>query len=228
MVCCATEFENVKVRAEDLDDVDALNKECPLTVKAPVEEFSGKCCVLLQSYISSAKVNSFTLISDTNYIASNAGRVARALFEMCLKRGAAGAAMKLLRIAKSVDKRFWWFQTPLRHFEGELSSNVYKALESRRHSCSYDYDIFEETMSLLDMQPVEVGQLCHWYKGGEKVLRLIRHLPKVEISCQVQPVTRSILRFQVKLKPVWSWSSRWHGGAEGFWLWVEDGENSRM
>jgi activating signal cointegrator complex subunit 3 len=81
IICNAHEFENVKVRPEELDEIDRLKKEnCPLGVKIPVEEFSGKCSVLIQSYISCAKVNSFTLISDTNYIASNAGRVARALF----------------------------------------------------------------------------------------------------------------------------------------------------
>jgi replicative superfamily II helicase len=81
IICNAHEFENVKVRPEELDEIDKLKKyDCPLGVKIPVEEFSGKCSVLMQSYISCAKVNSFTLISDTNYIASNAGRVARALF----------------------------------------------------------------------------------------------------------------------------------------------------
>lgn len=81
ILCNAHEFENVKVRPEELDEIDNLKKEhCPLGLKIPVEEFSGKCSVLLQAYISCAKLNSFTLISDTNYIASNAGRVARALF----------------------------------------------------------------------------------------------------------------------------------------------------
>ena len=92
--------------------MDSLKKaSCPLKTLAPVEEFSGKCNVLLQAYVSRARVNSFTLISDTNYIASNAGRVARALFEMCLKNGHASAALKFLRLAKSVDhqNRFWWF-----------------------------------------------------------------------------------------------------------------------
>ncbi len=152
IICNAQEFENVQVRAEELEEMDKLKKEsCPLRVKSPVEEFPGKCCVLMQGYISSARVKSFTLISDTNYVASNAGRVARALFEMCLKRGLAGAALKLLRIAKSVDKKLWWQQTPLRQFEGELQSNVYRALESRISGT--EYNSFQSALSLLDMRP---------------------------------------------------------------------------
>ena len=34
-------------------------------------------------------------------------------------------------------------------------------------------------------------------------------------------------RFHIDLHPVFTWSGRYHGGAEGFWLWVEDNENNR-
>lgn len=104
----------------------------------------------MQGFISASRLKSFTLISDTNYVASNAGRVARALFEMCLKRGMAGAALKLLRIAKTVDKRIWWQQTPLRQFGSELPQNVFRALESR--TSGSHYNSFDSALSLLDMQ----------------------------------------------------------------------------
>lgn len=134
-----------------------MKAHCALEVKTPVDDFAGKSCVLMQTYITKGRVNSFTLISDTNYIASNAGRVARALFEMCLKKGNAGAALKLMRIAKSVDKRIWWFQTPLRQFEG-IPSNVFKALESRDERSS-EYDAYDKILYLLDMQP---GKICDY------------------------------------------------------------------
>ena len=138
-----------------MEELDKLkNNECALEVKTPVEDFAGKSCVLMQAFISKARVNSFTLISDTNYIASNAGRVARALFEICLKKGRAGAALKLLRIAKSVDKRIWWFQTPLRQFEG-IPSNVFKALESQDENPS-DHDAYNKILYILDMQPGKI------------------------------------------------------------------------
>ena len=124
------EFENLRVQPEELDEVDTLKKEsCPPETLGPVEEFSGKCSVLLQAYVSKYRISSFTLISDTNYVASNAGRVARALFEMTLKGGNAPAALKFLRLAKSIDHRFWWFQSPLRAFGHELKTNVFVALE---------------------------------------------------------------------------------------------------
>lgn len=230
LICCASEFENVRIRQEELGELDGIiAKACPLKVKQPVHESADKAFVLMQAYISRHSIRSFTLISDTNYIASNAGRVARAMFEMCLKRGTVGAAVKLLRIAKSIDRKVWWFQTPLRQFEGELKHQVYAALENKQMGGgNKGYDTFENTLLLLDMQRGEVGQLCHWQQGGDKIQKLVGMLPYVEISCAVRPVTNSVLRFHIELHPVWTWQSRWHGGAESFWLLVEDGENSRI
>jgi len=228
IMCCADEFENIRVRAEELDEVDRIKKEsCPIKTLAPVEEFSGKCNVLLQAYISRARVNSFTLISDTNYIASNAGRVARALFEMCLKNGRASAALKFLRLAKSIDHRIWWFQSPLRHFESELKKNVYVALEDQKVASEDGYSTLDRAISLLDMEPNEVGQLCHCFRDGELIQKFVRFLPRVEVTCTVHPITKGTLRFHIQLDPIFDWSGRFHGGAEGFWLWVEDCDNDR-
>jgi activating signal cointegrator complex subunit 3 len=69
LICCASEFENIKVRQDEMDEIDSLKKKCVLDVDVPTDEFSGKSCVLLQSFVSNAKISSFTLISDTNYIA---------------------------------------------------------------------------------------------------------------------------------------------------------------
>ena len=195
VMCCADEFENIRVRNEELDEIDKLKKEyCPLDCLAPVEEFSGKANVLLQSYISKARVSSFTLISDTNYIASNAGRVARALFEMCLKRGNASAALKFLRLAKSIDHRFWWFQSPLRAFENELKKNVFVALEDTKVTSEMGYDTFDRAVSLLDMEAKEVGQLCHCSKDGNLIQNFVRMLPRIDVSCNVHPITKGTLR----------------------------------
>jgi len=57
-----------------------------LDVIAPIEESAGKANVLFQTYISQGKLTGFTVISDTNYVAQNAGRVGRALFEVCLRK----------------------------------------------------------------------------------------------------------------------------------------------
>lgn len=231
LVCSACEFQQVKLRQEELDELQKLAVEsCPLQLQgAGTDDFgrnlitdgTDKCFVLLQAYISRAKIKSFTLISDTNYIAANAGRIARALFEMRLKKKRSGAALKLLRIANAVDKQHWWFRSPLRHFEGEFPEAVHSCLETSS-SNRRRYDSFETVLSLLDMLPEEVGQLCRSKKQvGEKIQRFVRLFPRLEVKCTVKPITSNILRFRVMVISDFEWHGRYHGGAQMFWLWVE-------
>lgn len=60
-----------------------------------------RCCVLtlfcLQGYISTARTESFSLIADMLYIGDNAPRIARALFEIALKKQWTGAMECILQ-----------------------------------------------------------------------------------------------------------------------------------
>lgn len=53
-----------------------------------------------QAYISRARVDSFSLTADLMYVSSNAPRIARALFEICLRRGWSSAAELCLTMSK--------------------------------------------------------------------------------------------------------------------------------
>ena len=82
IICSAKEFENVRIRqdeSKEMEDIQRNNKCClfPIDDCTTIDEHAGKCSVLLQAYISNNNappLKSFTLISDTNYIASNAGK----------------------------------------------------------------------------------------------------------------------------------------------------------
>jgi activating signal cointegrator complex subunit 3 len=235
IVSAASEFKNMRVRQEEQVELEKLMKDsdtCPMHLsgaglddagKGLITGTADKTFVLMQAYISRAKVSSFTLMSDVNYISANAGRIARALFEMCLKGKKAAPALQLLRLAKSVDHQIWWFKTPLRQFEGELSETVLKRLEMH---CTGK--IFESTLTLLDLQPRELGQLCNFAKGGDTILGLIRALPRFEIECKLLPITTSVLRIRINLCSAFAWRVRWHGGAQSFWLWIENSADGRV
>ena len=232
LICSATEFQNMRLRQEEMDELQKISREsCPFKIKGAGGDDAGhglitsevdKAFVLLQAYISRAKIRSFTLISDMNYIASNAGRVARALFEMCLTSQRAGAATKLLRIAKSVDNQNWWFKTPLRHFESELNESVFSSFETGRLGGN-SYDTFETVLSILDMQSDEVAQLCRCNRQvADKIRRLVHVFPKLHVaSCSVKPITSDVVKLHVELVADFEWHGRWHGGAQSFWFWVE-------
>lgn len=235
VICSASEFKNMKLRQEELGELETLAKTtCPLDMARPyadganqslVNDEVDKSFVLLQAYISRHRIKSFTLVTDMNYMASNASRVARSLFEMCIRESMASEALKLLRIAKSADNQIWWFQTPLRHFESELSNGICAALENQQKSGT---DSLAYTLSLLDMHANEVGQLCRNFKGGAKIQRFVKMIPRLDVECLVQPITGNVFRFHIELNPAFNWSPRWHGGAQSFWLWVEDADHNKV
>ncbi len=218
VLCAAKEFEEVKVRPEELDEIDGLRlSACPLDVGAAVEESAGKANVLLQAYVSHARVNGFTVISDTNYVAQNAGRVGRALFEVCLRKGWCSVAAVFLKICKALDRRMWWYQCPLRQFD-TLSWDILQKLEEKHATLP----------QLLDMTAPEIGQLVSHMRSGRLVLDLARKVPHLELTASIQPITRGILRMTLKIQAAFDWADRWHGTVEPWWIWVEDAENERV
>jgi activating signal cointegrator complex subunit 3 len=236
-ICSASEFRSMRLRAEEMDELQKLVEEsCPMYLKGAGDTETGialvtspvdKAFVLLQAYIGRVKIKSFTLVSDMNYIASNAARVARALFEICLKSQSSGSAVKLLRIAKSIENQRWWFQTPLRHFESELSETVFVSLESS--SGRSRYDTLERLLDLLDMQAGEVGSLCvSNAQAGGKIQSFIRLLPRLVVECDIKPVSGSLLICRISLLADFAWNNRWHGVAQSFWVWVEDTEGDKV
>ncbi len=226
-MCLATEFEQIKVRPEEIKELDKLKVVCPMAISVPVTESNGKVNVLLQAYISSKlQPKDFALLSDMLYIAQNAARIARALFEIALKKGWSSLAYTMLRIAKSIDRRMWWFQSPLRQFTSELPSHVLRILDEfesgEKTSCNLSAN------ALLDMGKREIGELVHCSRMGDKILNLACFLPSLSITTTFQPITRSILKATISIKPNFKWVDKWHKGVEPWWIWVEDDENERI
>ena len=220
LVCNAQEFVQVKVRDDELPELDVLKGEARIRIKGDVSSTVAKVNVLLQAYIANAPLRSFTLISDTAYITQSAGRISRALFEICLKKGWLRMAEQLLKLSKSVDKRLWWTASPLRQFMGlwGLAPEVVKKLEE----CGTPVE------ELADMLPMELGSLVRHPKLGPRLSSLVRQVPRLRVETQVQPVTRTVLRLTLSVYADFDWSERVHGASEPWWLWVSDADGERI
>ncbi|OQR84785.1 hypothetical protein ACHHYP_12807 [Achlya hypogyna] len=214
VICSSTEFEQVKVRDDELAELDKMKRTCKIPVKGD-NTSSGKANILLQAYISNAsqRLASFTLISDTNYVAQNGSRVTRALFEICLKKGWPLAAERVLNVAKAIDQRFWWTQSPLRRFAGVLPLDAIARMEDR-----YGNDM--DTVAALSV--ADIGPLVNGPRVAEKVLQHVRYLPYLDVTISAQPVTDGVLRMTVGLRCDFEWDDRYHGKVEAWWVWVED------
>lgn len=107
-------------------------------------------------------------------------------------------------------------QSPLRQFN-ELPMDVIQKLEENPANTGVS--------RLRSLSSKELGQFIRNQKHGSQVLALARQVPHLAVEVEVLPITRSILRLSLNLQVDFVWSDRFHGKAEPFWVWVEDGEN---
>lgn len=215
VLCCATEFDQLKVRPEEVSELDELKNRTAIDIRASSDDTAGKVNVLLQSFTTRSRINSFTLQSDCFYVAQNASRLARALFEMCLKRSWSSMAAHYLELCKALDKRLHVNQTPLRQFEDELPQPVLHKIETLQLTIP----------RILDMGSLEVGLLVHQQKLGGTIAKLAKYLPSLQVHASIQPITRGVIRIQLTLECDFVWSERYHGFSEPFWIWIEDSHN---
>lgn len=205
------EFKNLSVREEEKLELQKLTERVPIPVKENVEESTAKTSILLQAYISQLKLEGFALMADMVYVTQSAGRLLRAMFEIVLTRGWAQLADKTLNLAKMVDRRMWQSMCPLRQFK-KIPEEVVKKIEKK--SLSFQ--------RLFDLTPLELGELIRVPKLGKTIHKFINHLPKVDLSCTIQPVTRSTLKVELVVTPDFEWDEKLHGASVAFWIIVED------
>jgi activating signal cointegrator complex subunit 3 len=124
-----------------MTELDQLHEACVLPVMGGIENSTGKVNCLIQMYVSRERVDGFSLISDMSYVAQNVVRIARALFEMTMKRGWPIMSGRLLNICKSLEKRLWHFQSPMRQFEGALTYDILQKIEDNKLSIEQMQDL---------------------------------------------------------------------------------------
>ncbi|GLB39382.1 putative sec63-domain-containing protein [Lyophyllum shimeji] len=207
----SNEFKLLPVRQEEKLELAKLLERVPIPVKESVEEPAAKINVLLQAYISQLKLDGFVLVADMVFVQQSAGRIIRALFEICLKRGWAVPAKAALDLCKMVEKRMWGSMTPLRQFKG-VPPEVIRKAEGKQFPW-YRY---------FDLTPPEIGELLGIPNAGRLVHRLVHNFPKLQLQAQVQPITRSLLRIDLSIIPDFRWDEKIHSSAETFHVLVED------
>lgn len=219
IVSKAEEFEQLKVRDEELEELEQLLCNfCELPAAGGVENSYGKINILLQTYISRGEVDSFSLISDLSYVAQNAARIIRALFEIALRKRWPAMTYRLLTLCKVIDKRLWGFSHPLRQFPS-LSHVVLNRLEEKKLTVD----------KLKEMRKDEIGHMLHHVNIGLSVKQCVHQIPSITMEASIQPITRTVLRVRLLVTPDFRWNDQVHGSVgEPWWLWVEDPINDHI
>ncbi|XP_044531332.1 activating signal cointegrator 1 complex subunit 3 [Gracilinanus agilis] len=219
IVSKAEEFEQIKVREEEIEELDVLlNNFCELSAPGGVENSYGKINILLQTYISRGEMDSFSLISDSAYVAQNAARIVRALFEVALRKRWPAMTYRLLNLSKVIDKRLWGWASPLRQFS-VLPPSVLTKLEEKKLTVD----------KLKDMRKDEIGHMLHHVNIGLKVKQCVHQIPSITLEAAIQPITRTVLRVRLNICPDFKWNDQVHGTVgEPWWIWVEDPTNDHI
>ncbi|RHZ82001.1 hypothetical protein Glove_115g19 [Diversispora epigaea] len=217
LISKSSEFNDLKSREEESKELTNLKISCcHCEMKSTPDSTEGKVNILLQTYLSRARIEDFALVSDSAYVAQNATRIARALFELALDRNSSQATSKLLEICKCIDKRMWMFETPLSQFG--LSPEIIANLEEKKPRIE----------SMRDMQSNELGELVHNKSMGSTISRIVERFPLLKLEAQIFPITRSILRVTLSVTPDFTWQDSIHGSVEPWWILIDDNENSKF
>ncbi|KAK3068006.1 hypothetical protein LTS18_000846, partial [Coniosporium uncinatum] len=211
------EFKYIPVRQDEKLELAKMLGRVPIPVKEGVEEPHCKINVLLQAYISRLKLEGLALMADLVYVTQSAGRILRAIFEICLKKGWAQVAKIALDLCKMAEKRMWPTMTPLRQFPSCPKEIIQKA---ERINVPWS--------SFFDLDPPRMGELLSMPKAGKTVCALVQKFPRLDIQASVQPMTRSTLRVELTISPQFEWDEAVHGTAESFWIVVEDCDGEQI
>ncbi|KAK2808482.1 hypothetical protein FQN50_004690 [Emmonsiellopsis sp. PD_5] len=219
MISMSGEFDNIQSRENEFKELDRLRLEALKTeVEGTNDTAHAKTNILLQSYISRARIEDFALVSDSAYVAQNAARICRALFMIALNRRWGYQCQVLLSTCKSVEKQLWPFQHPFHQFD--LPQPVLKNLDEKFPASSIE--------SLRDMEPAEIGQLVHNTRMGNTLSKLLDNFPTLSVEAEIAPLNRDVLRIHLYLYPEFRWNDRHHGTSEPYWIWVENSETSEI
>lgn len=219
MISQSSEFDNIKVREEEMGELDGhLEEDCMLhPVKGGVENSHGKTNILLQTYITGTPFGSFSLSSDSNYVAQNAARLLRGLFEVAVKMNWPSMTYKLLSLCKTVDKRMWSWENPLRQFNF-LDRGLLHKIQAAKLTVD----------KMRDMSAGDIGAMVRHVRMGSKIKSAVDEFPAIKLHATVQPITRTVLRVSLVIEPDFKWNARTHGRSEPWWIWVEDPENEHI
>jgi antiviral helicase SLH1 len=219
MISMSGEFDNIQSRDSESKELLRLREEA---VKTELEGGSDspqvKANILLQSYISQARLEDFALTNDSNYVAQQAARICRALFMIALNRRWGYQCLVLLSLCKSIEKRIWSFQHPLRQFD--LPQSVLSNLEKKESASSIE--------ALRDMQPAEIGSLVNNHGAGKTIFKILNNFPTVSVEAEIAPLNHDVLRIRLYVTPDFRWNDKYHGTSESYWIWVENSETSEI
>lgn len=247
----AQEFEQLRVRQDELDEVAALFDSCPLTIPKGLDRMgsTGKAFALITAWISRypTEAASFGLASDLNYVGQNGGRLLRAAWEMARAQGWARAARACLALAVAFERRIWPHSSPLSQallLPDDPAGRKNKAASSippeLLAGLLHHGRQIPTPSKLLELSPEALKTTLQTALGirptvllpqhVERVVSLAKALPTCCLASKPRsfPVSSAGQRIVIDLRFNWQWDPRLHQGSQLFHAWLESGDGEAL
>ncbi|KII72332.1 Activating signal cointegrator 1 complex subunit 3 [Thelohanellus kitauei] len=214
LVSMSSEFEQIKIRDDEVTELGLLNSRCPYQ-SDKVLDSTRKVVVLLQAYICKMQLESSSLASDMMYISQNIGRLMRGYYEICVYQGYPYLIHKFLNLIKSFEQRTWYYEHPLTQIAANF--NINPACIGKLAGLKMHMDQLEE------MTAYEIGSLLHHVSLGSTIRKMIDYFPRFDMEIVAQPITRTVLQLTITFVPKFQWNnSIMCFGSDEWALWIED------
>lgn len=217
----ATDFEQILPRENEIPELKKLQEKVPCEIEGATDTPAGKTNLLLQAFISKLYIDDFALVSDSGYVAQNAGRVMRALFETALTRHWAGTAAAALGLARSIEKRLWPFDHPL-------------AQSTLRPDMIHQLSRWAEEVEIKDLATMSKDDLATLCKinarHADAIRQAAKRFPMLKVQHKLKPLTYDLLRIDAFIMRDYDWedADRNGGGTESFYVWIEDENGEKI
>eukprot|EP00127_Corallochytrium_limacisporum_P005628 Clim_evm7s210 gene=Clim_evmTU7s210 len=213
----SSEFRNLNVRQEESLEMTRLVERVPVPIREAATDSSAKVNVLLQTYISQLPMqDAYALTADMVYISQSAGRLMRAMYEVCLAKGWAQSAAKCLSYCKMVNRRQWTAKLPLRQMAVVQQKFLTDDMLSRLERKDFPWS------SLFELDASQIGDLMRNQKDGKVIHGALKRFPKLNVSANLSPISRSLIKIDITVAPDFIWDDEIHGQALMFWILIED------
>lgn len=212
------EFKYVPVRQEETLEIRKLAEKCPVPIKESSDDSRAKINVLLQLYITKLRLDGFALTADMIYVTQSAGRLMRAIHEICLKKKWAQLALVTLNVCKYVESRMWSTSSAFRQYNNLAPPELVRATEASHLPF----------MSYFELSAAELAEAISFKGRSQLAHDLLQQYPRLSVEASAQPISAQTVRCLVDLGADWEWNRKLHGGAELFLVVVSDCDGERI
>lgn len=104
-----------------------------------------------------------------------------------------------------------------KQMDGFLSNNIYEQFAEADVSVEQVLDCQDSTDRFALLKKMNKP-------GIEEVRKYCEFIPIVDVEYSLKPIAQTIVKVDLKIRPLWRFNPKWHLKSEVFWVLFDDGQ----